>query len=302
MKKIIDNFSIDNKFSFYSAFFRIFICFHLLKKVFLSWEYKDLLYMSKSFFVHEESALFNFLNIDSIVIVDNFQFFYFIYVILILLYFFGIGKNLTAFVLFIFYEILQNLCPSILNGGDNLLKFIMIYMIFIDSYNYFSIKPKVYKNSEITKFNVFLSNIGGYSICLHLCLAYFISAIHKIHADVWFNGIATYYTLSLERFRGTCYNLYLAKNALFVTFSTYLTILIELFYPVLIWFNKTKKLIIILAILLHISIYILMMIYDFQLVFIFVQGFFISNTDWKNFYEKLKEKINKYGKKTYNIH
>jgi hypothetical protein len=302
MKKIIDNFSVDNKFSFYSAFFRIFICFHLLKKVFLSWEYKDLLYMSKSFFVHEESPIFNYFNIDSIVIVDNFKFFYFIYVILILLYFFGIGKNFTAFILFIFYEILQNLCPSILNGGDNLLKFIMIYMIFIDSYKYFSIKPKVYKNTEITKLNVFLSNLGGYSICLHICLAYFISAIHKIHADVWFNGIATYYTLSLERFRGTGYNLYLAKNAIFVTFSTYLTILIELFYPVLIWFNKTKKLMIILAIMLHISIYILMMIYDFQLVFIFVQGFFIANTDWINFYEKLKEKINKYGKKTYNIH
>ncbi len=44
------------------------------------------------------------------------------------------------------------------------------------------------------------------------------------------------------------------------------------------------------------------MIFDFQLVFIFVQGFLITNTDWKNFYENLKEKINKYGKKTYNIH
>ncbi|MEM0542916.1 hypothetical protein WFZ85_09815 [Flavobacterium sp. j3] len=302
MKKIIDNFSIENKFSFYSAFFRIFICFHLLKKVFLSWEYKDLLYMSKSFFVHEESGLLDFFNINSNVLRENFQFFYFFYVILILFYFFGIGKNLTALILFIFYEILQNLCPSILNGGDNLLKFIMIYMIFIDSYNYFSISPKLFKNPEYLKFNVFLSNLGGFSICLHLCLAYFISAIHKIHADLWFNGIATYYTMSLERFRGTNYNLSLAKNAIFVTLSTYATILIELFYPALVWFKNTKKLIIILAVILHISIYVFMMIYDFQLVFIFVQGFFIANNDWISFYEKLKSKINKYGKQAYNIH
>lgn len=302
MKNIIDNFSIENKFSFYSAFFRIFICFHLLKKIFISWEYKELLYMSKSFFVHEESGFFNFFNINSILIRENFQFFYLTYITLILLYFFGIGKNITAFFLFLFYEVLQNLCPSILNGGDNLLKFIMIYMIFIDSYNYFSIKPKVFTNTELYKFNIFLSNLGGYSICIHLCLAYFISAIHKIHADIWFNGVATYYTLSLERFRGTSYNLSLAKNALFVTISTYMTILIELFYPALIWFNKTKKTMIILAIILHTSIYIFMMIYDFQLVFIFVQGFFIANTDWEKFYEKLKLKINKYGKQTYNLH
>jgi hypothetical protein len=244
--------------------------------------------MSKSFFVHEESGVFDFFNISSLIIRDNFQFFYLIYVLLILLYFFGIGRNITAFILFCFYEVLQNLCPSILNGGDNLLKFIMIYMIIIDSYNYFSIKPKSFKNVEISKFNIFLSNLGGYSICIHLCLAYFISAIHKIHADIWFNGIATYYTMSLERFRGTSYNLYLAKNALFVTLSTYATILIELFYPALVWFNKTKKTIIVLAIILHTSIYVFMMIYDFQLVFIFVQGFLISNTDWVSFYNKVK--------------
>lgn len=302
MKKIIDNFSLENKFSFYSAFFRIFICIHLLKKVFLSWEIKDLLYMSKSFFVHEESGFFGFFNISSVLLRENFQFFYLIYVVIILLYFFGIGKNFIALILFIFYEILQNLCPSILNGGDNLLKFILMYMIFIDSYNYFSITPKYFKSSEFAKFNVFLSNLGGYSICIHLCLAYFISAIHKIHADVWFNGIATYYTMSLERFRGTSYNLTLAKNALFVTFSTYLTILIELFYPALVWFKKTKAIMIILAIMLHISIYVFMMIYDFQIVFIFVQGFFIANSDWVNFYMKLKEKFNKYGKKAYNLH
>lgn len=296
MKKIIDNFSITNKFSFYSAFFRIFICFHLLKKIFLTWEHKDLLYMSKSFFVHEESGLFDFLNIGSYIFRENFQVFYLMYIILILLYFFGIGKNITAFLLFIFLEILQNLCPSILNGGDNLLKFIMIYMVFIDSYNYFSIKPKLFKNTELSKFNIFLSNLGGYSICLHICLAYFISAIHKIHADIWFNGIATYYTMSLERFEGTNYNLSLAKNAIFVTLTTYATILIELFYSALIWFNRTKKIMILLAIILHLSIYIFMMIYDFQIVFIFVQGFFIANTDWVNFNEKIKIQINKYGK------
>lgn len=289
MKKVIDNFSIYNKFSFYSSLFRIFICFHLLKKIFLSWDYKELLYMSKSFFVHEESELFDFINLNSFIIRDNFQFFYLVYFVLIILYFFGIGKNITAFILFIFYEILQNLCPSILNGGDNLLKFIMIYMIFIDSFDYFSIRPKSFKNSEFTKFNIFISNLGGYAICIHLCLVYFISAIHKIHADIWFNGVATYYTMSLERFRGTSFNLTLAKNAIFVTISTYATMLIELFYPALIWFNKTKNLMISLALMLHISIYVFMMIYDFQLVFIFVQGFFIANIKWVNFYDKVQQ-------------
>ena len=48
---------------------------------------------------------------------------------------------------------------------------------------------------------IFFSNLAGFSICLHLCFIYFISAIHKIHADVWFNGVATYYTFNIERFK-----------------------------------------------------------------------------------------------------
>ncbi len=44
------------------------------------------------------------------------------------------------------------------------------------------------------------------------------------------------------------------------------------------------------AILLHLGIYIFMMIYDFQLVFIAVQGFFIENTTYKNFAYKIKQK------------
>jgi hypothetical protein len=304
MKKIIDNLSTENRFSFYSSFFRIFICIHLLKDVISSWGFKDLLYMSKSFYSHEESLILSFLGIETWWLRDHFQFFYLFYIIVIIMYFFGIGRRITAIILYILYEVIQSLCPTIQNGGDNLLKFIILYMIFIDSYDYFSVKKDFIRNEEVTKFKNFLSNIFGFSICIHLCLAYFVSAIHKIHADVWFNGVATYYTLSLERFRGTSWNLTLVKNGLFVTLSTYATILIELFYPVLVWFDKTKKAMILLAIFLHIGIYIFMMIYDFQLVFIFVQGFFISNKSWLNLYSQLinnKQIKNIYGKITSNI-
>lgn len=291
MKSIINSLKLENKFEFYSSFFRIFISIHLIKDLIISWTYKDLLYQSNGFYIQNNSYLLDFFGIQTSFIRENFSLFYFFYMLLIILYFFGIGKNITALVLFVFYEFLQSLCPIILNGGDNLLKFIMLYMIFINSYKYFSIN----KSNNSTPLNNLITNLAGYSICIHLCLAYFFSAIHKIHADVWFNGIATYYTLSLERFRGTSFNLDLAKNGFLVTISTYITILIELSYPFLIWFKRTKLLMIISAILLHVSIYVLMMIYDFQLVFIFVQGFFLSNRFWLNFVSNIKMLI--YAKK-----
>lgn len=133
-----------------------------------------------------------------------------------------------------------------------------------------------------------LSNLGGYSVCLHFCLIYFISAINKIHADVWFNGIATYYILASERFQGTPWNLSIVQNGFFVTITTYGTILIELLFPFLVWYKSIKYYMLFFAFSLHLGIAIFMMLYDFQILFILVLGFFISNDEWQQIVSKTK--------------
>jgi hypothetical protein len=290
MKKLL-NIGLSNQFAFFSSVFRVFICLHLLKNLIAQWNYIPLLYGNKSFFDGQPTYLLEYIGIDSSLIRENISIFIGVYVFSILLFLVGIGKNIPVLVLFICYETLQRLNPLILNGGDNLLRFCIFYMIFINSFEFFTFK-KYKKQSIDNAFSLknFISNIAGVSICIHLCLVYFISAIHKIHSDVWFNGVATYYTLSIERFKGTAFNSQLAKNGTFVTLTTYFTLLVEITYPTLIWFKQTKFFLIFSAILMHIGIYVLMMIYDFQIVFIMVQGFFIPNRVWINIYNKMKEK------------
>lgn len=292
IKKLLFFFESENIFSFYTAVFRVFICFHILKKIFLQWDFFEILYRGNSFFIPDNSQ-FESLGINGDFFRQNFNIYLFIYLTLIILLLFGIGRNLTALGVFICLEIQQRLCYTILNGGDNLFKFLVLYMIFINSYEFFVLKKKIRANPSISNL---ISNLATYSICIHLCLVYFISAIHKIHADVWFNGVANYYILSSERFRGTSINSELAKNGIFVTLTTYFTIAVELFYPILIWIKKTRILMIISALILHIGIYIFMMIYDFQIVFIVVQGFFISNKTWVFWYDTLLKKM-KFQKK-----
>ncbi|WP_162074128.1 hypothetical protein [Chryseobacterium fistulae] len=185
-------------------------------------------------------------------------------------------------------DVLQKLCPHILNGGDNLLKFILLYMVFANSFTYFCIHKSKEKKDSIS--NV-LSNLSVLSICIHLCLIYFISALHKTNATVWFHGVATYYTFQLERFSGTSLNSILAKNSYFVVISTYFTLILELYYPVLVWFKKPKTIVILCMISLHAGIAVFMMLYDFQFIFILVQGFFYKNSFWLPKYNSLKNKI-----------
>lgn len=275
---MIKKLTSSNRFKFYSPYLRVFICLYLLKDIIIMWEFNDIIYLNNSFLSLDVLPYLNFLNIDIQSIRNNFYLFYSIYILLIFLFLFGIGKRITPFLLFLSLGVIQTLSWFTLNGGDNILKFLVLYYVFIDSYDKFCLlKSRNDDNNELTNF---LSNLGGFSICIHICLVYFISAVHKIHADVWFNGVATYYILASERFQGTSLNTNLVQNGFFVTMSTYGTIIIELFFPFLIWNRNLKPFLILFAVSLHMGIAVFMMLYDFQILFIMILGFFISNDEW----------------------
>jgi hypothetical protein len=290
MKKIdafVSSLTVENNYSFYLSFFRIFSCLLLLKQVIFSWGFLPLLYTDAGYLapMHKSISEF-FISFDASLVRDHIYTFFGVYILFLILMLFGVGKNFTAVIVFLLYDIIQKLCPQILNGGDNFLRFILLYLAFADSFHYFSISG--YKSTRFYKLRCFTSNLAGISICMHLCLIYFISAIHKIHADVWFNGVATYYTFNIERFNGTAFNTSFANSAVFVALTTYGTWLLELLYPILIWNNAFKKYLVPAAILLHLGIGIFMMLYDFQLIFILVQGFFFTNQQWLRAYHRFK--------------
>jgi len=289
----IANLLQESRYNFYLSFTRLVVCLLLIKKLLFQLSFVNLLYSGKSFLIPGNNIINEFMfSFKADIIRYNIYIYLSFYLVLILLYLFGIGRNITALIVFLMYDILQKLCPQILNGGDNLLRFILLYLIFANSFSYFVIEKR--KSKKVNSITNFFSNLTGLSICIHLCLIYFISAIHKIHSDVWFNGVATYYTLNIERFNGSPFNHFVGKNYVFVTLSTYGTWFIELLYPILVWYRNWRYTMIIFAILLHLSIAILMMLYDFQFLFIVVQGFFISNKIWVTKYESLLLKVRTY--------
>ncbi|WP_143307830.1 hypothetical protein [Chitinophaga vietnamensis] len=281
-----------NNYSFYLAVFRVFICLHLAKTIFFQWPYLDILYGPQSFISPTPTVLTELLGIKSMFIREHYQAFIVMYLLIIMLYLFGIGKHFTALVLFLFYETIQRLCNVVLNGGDNFLRFVVLYMVFANSYEYFSIRAISIRSETLQRLSNLFSNLAVRAVTIHFCIVYFWSAFHKIHADVWFNGVATYYILSLARFKGTPWNDLLVKNGYFVTLSTYFTLLVEMYFPALVWFRKTRVPIIVCGIALHLGIYIFMMIYGFEVIFIFTYGFFFNDKAWLGMLNKVISRIN----------
>jgi hypothetical protein len=268
---------------------RIFVCVHLLKKIFFSWPSLGTLYGPDSIISHLKIH-FGTATFDSFLLRDNYKIIIVVYIVLIVLYLYGIGKYLTALLLYIFTILLHRLNFLVLNGGDNLLEYLLLYLIFADSYQYFSIS-RLKQNGNTRKISNFVTNLSCYSMMMHLCLIYFVSSIHKLNANVWFHGIAVYYTFSIERFTGTQYNAILVRNPYFVTICTYFALFYELYFPVLSLIKKVKPYYLFLGILLHLGIYLFMMIYDFQFVFIFTYLVFFTNDELIHIKKKVLEKL-----------
>jgi hypothetical protein len=100
-----------------------------------------------------------------------------------------------------------------------------------------------------------------------------------MNSKVWFSGVATYYTLNLERFAGTSFNKIIVQNGFFVTIATYVTVLWETFFPALIWNKKARIPLLALGVMMHMGIYFMMMIHDFEILFIATYGFFFTDKE-----------------------
>jgi len=269
--------------SIYLSIFRLYICFHLLKKLLFQWTSLQTLYGTDSFVVPLQN---DYLSI--VFLQDNYQLLIFFYMIMIVLFAFGIGKYFTAFILYILVIIVQELNEYVLDGGDNLLKFLILYLAFANCYEYFSLSKLKLRKGYTIKLSNLCTNLAVYSILIHLCLVYFVSGISKAYSDVWYSGAALYYILSIERFNsGTSLIQPFVHNGYLVTFFSYFTILVELYFPVLVWVKRLRPFVLTCMAFLHLGIYFLMMIHDFSILYITVYGFFFTNSELLRFKRRL---------------
>jgi hypothetical protein len=287
----IDSLSKENYKSFYLAFLRVAISLWLLKEVFINWSDMDVLYSSKSFVVRNDAALFSSFPIKFSVIRDHYLMLIWIYIVVLFLNIAGIGKWATALLLFLLMDTVHKLNLGFINGGNILSRLIVLYLVFANSYEHFVLFKSKDIDPERKKLSNLVSNLAAYSIMLQLCIAYLSSGIAKLHYPVWLNGEALYYTLSMERFVGTPLNHLIAHNAVLVKMGSYATLAFELLFPFLIWVKRFLKPLLVAGVLFHLFIYIFLMIYGFQVVFVLTYGLFLSNEEWMYFINKIKSRL-----------
>lgn len=209
---------------------------------------------------------------------DNYTFYYVIYGVVLVLFICGIGKNIISLVVFILYFLSLLISPYLLNWGDTILKFTLLFFVFVDAFRHCSIQRSNYDPLSI---KAFISQLAVWSIILNLFLIYLSNGIYKSMDPDWQLGYAPFYSFS--QFSGFETSIFynLLSEGIFGKIISYMIIAQQLtFIPLVIW-KKTRYHAMLLGILIHMIMFFQFGLWKFELIMILLYGFLLNDNEWK---------------------
>lgn len=180
-----------------------------------------------------------------------------IYIISIIMTLLDISRFIFSILVLVFHCIITNSGYLFNYGADNMISFSLLLNIFFSCDKIFS-KP--------TYDLIFSSAIR--LVQLQLCVIYFFSGFGKILGFDWFDGNAIYLSLGLYMNEASFSTVASITPPFAFKIMGWHILIIELLYPLLILFKRTKKIVILDIILMHILISLLIGLHFFAIIMI----------------------------------
>ena len=200
----------------------------------------------------------------------------------------GWGGRATTIAFYVLLWSLQVRNPLATNGGDNLLRILLVYMMFAQVTAHYSLDAlRARRRSERgtpprrkSMSGTVLHNAALIACVAQVCVLYFTSGMYKIQGEMWQNGTALYYIL-----RTAEYNSWPEITAMIyqwpavVVGATYAAVLVQVFLPFVL-LNRTLKAFLLPAVMgMHIAIGVLMGLPFFSATMLIADLFLVGDRD-----------------------
>ena len=246
----------------------IFTCFQMLPL-------EDTLYNTRHSIIATQnlhgftlSTLVNLLSVESIK--SHYLLFMGIQVLAAMIGLLGFFPRLTTFLVFFTTINLQNRIYSTITGGDILLCLLLFYLSFISD-------GKRVKNLYIEQ----IRNVSDHTfilLCqLQVLIVYGVSALYKWQSPDWLQGLALQKILAIDEYSLPFLQSAVCTFPLVFKIFSWLALLYQTLFPVLIFSNKVKKYVIITGIIFHLFIAIAMGLFNFSLIMICCYALFYDS-------------------------
>lgn len=210
----------------------------------------------------------------------------------------GFGGKFIQILNYIFTISLINRNVLISDGGDNILSLCLLYMLFMNVTEYFSIKlkPQWSFPKFLPETRAIIHNFAVIFVVCQICIMYFLSGIFQIMGEKWNNGTAIYYILQVDTFSKPFWEQILSSSDYLIVFFTYASILVKLAFPFLLINKWSKYFIVCLIMMFHAGIGIAMGLITFSATMIAIETLLFSDKEYKILYSFTKNNrfVNKF--------
>jgi Vitamin K-dependent gamma-carboxylase len=190
--------------------------------------------------------------------------------------------------------------PFVGSGGDTVLRVALFYLCFTDAGRELSLDARIRMKRGAVKpifptwFSATLHNLATILIIHQVVMVYVASAFWKLQSTVWRGGTAVYYPLQTQAYspwNDWLHPIY-AMGPI-IAGATYMAIVVQLFFPVLLLYRPSRFVALILITGMHLGIGIFMGILYFSLVMIAVDMILVSDKSWIRAFEWMNSRRNR---------
>ncbi|WP_251055219.1 HTTM domain-containing protein [Streptomyces sp. ISL-66] len=181
------------------------------------------------------------------------------------------------------------------DGGDNLFLLMAVYLVFtacgrrwsLDAHRKTSAAADGERHGRrLREFRrtatTVLHNCGMFVIAAQVCFLYGSAGLYKVQGVSWGNGTALHYVLNLDLFRPwPALSLLLDEHAVAVAIAGYLTVLLQVAFPFVL-FGRLKYPVLVMLVSLHLGIAVLLGLPIFSGVMIVADAVFLPDRFYRS--------------------
>ncbi|MET8861740.1 HTTM domain-containing protein [Nonomuraea sp. NPDC004580] len=230
---------------------------------------------------------------------EQFELLFHFFIILSALFMLGWRTRLITPALAVMFWSWRERQPWLLDGGDDLMLLVLIYLSFADLSARWSIDARRAKKRALHavsrsptalasdvrwRMATVLHNVALLATLLQVSILYVNTGLLKVQGDFWQEGTALYYALHIEDvqpFPSLSRAIY--DNVFLVTVGTYAAVFIQLTFPLLMLNGLTRRLGIVAVTGMHLGVGMLLGLTSFSFIMIATDLLFIRDSTYERF-------------------
>ena len=219
-----------------------------------------------------------------------FLFYYLAVIVLALLWVIGWRTRIVGLLMLIGEVSIIERAPIVGDQGDNILRVGLFLLLFMQTAEYWSFDARRRAGRGETRrilplwLGNAVHNAALAALAAQVIVIYFWAGMAKARGDLWQNGTALYYPMQLQEFRPfPLLSDLFTHVGLLVAVSTYVVIVVQLGFGFALLHPMARRIVIAVAILLHLAIAVLMALPWFSLSMLAFDAIFVSASTYVAF-------------------